>query len=295
MPPPSRPISRASSFRSLSAFSEDPLQSPSERMLDRDLRSASLEARNMDFGVLTRRVSAQSLAPPTMPHTVSELSAKHFLQNTKKQITFALPPTPDGEEPTLPMSCSAQNVLYFSRGNRIYHKDLSQPDNINQFHRLPDKVGDLRLMKCGGIEQADHLAVATSKGVVQIFDVTARKIITTFTTKKGVSAISWNGSTLTVGSKKGTIRLYDIRATSSSKMKEQVKKMTRHQAPVTNIAWNNNAKLLATSDNSGVVYCWDHNDLKTPLDIGEPVQRRKKIQHAASVTVSPVSKRPVLY
>lgn len=95
----------------------------------------------------------------------------------------------------------------------------------------------------------------------------------------------WNGATLTVGGLKGTIRHYDTRIAPTVKMKEQSRKVTRHQARITSLDWNVEGTLLASGDESGIVYCWDSRQ-KVPLDVGEFVQRRKKMQHEGCVRVS---------
>lgn len=67
-------------------------------------------------------------------------------------------------------------------------------------------------------------------------------------------------------------------------MKEQVSKVTRHQASISTLAWNTGGKLLASGDESGIVYTWDSRS-KVPLDVGEFHQRRKKIQHDKAISV----------
>ena len=68
-------------------------------------------------------------------------------------------------------------------------------------------------------------------------------------------------------------------------MKEQALKVTRHQAKIMRLQWNVDGNILASGDASGTVYCWDSRQ-KVPLDIGEFVQRRKKMQHPGAITVS---------
>ncbi|KAJ7573975.1 WD40 repeat-like protein [Mycena floridula] len=228
-----------------------------------------------------RRASSQSLVGTSTVPPFPELSAKYHLRNTKTTIDFSLPPAPEGESP-LPLALSAQNVLYFSRANRIQFKNLNTSEDIGQLCKLQNGIGDLKIIECGGIEKVDHIALASTKGTIQIWDVRTKKILSNWSTK-GVAAMKWNGCLLTIGSAKGTIRYYDTRISPASKMKEQARKMTRHQSCITNLAWNPEGKLLASADDTGTIYCWDHRQ-KVPLDVGEFVQRRKKMQHAAAVS-----------
>ncbi|KAJ7153455.1 WD40 repeat-like protein [Mycena crocata] len=203
-----------------------------------------------------------------------EGSSKYILRYARVGVDFSLPPGEDA----MPLACSAQNVLYFSRGNRVQYRNMVAADSVSQLCKLQDKHGDLKLLEAGpGV-----LAVATSKGIVQVWDTESKKMICSWTTK-GVASMAWNGPVLSIGGVKGTIRHYDTRIQPTSKMKEQAAKVTRHQASVSVLSWNKDGKLLASGDENGVVYCWDARS-KVPLDVGEFVQRRKKMQHNGAVS-----------
>ncbi|RDB17761.1 Cell division cycle protein 20 [Hypsizygus marmoreus] len=232
---------------------------------------------------LMRSVSSASLSStaantPTYP----ESSAKHHLRNTKFTIDFSVPPADNPLDVSQLVSCSSQNVLLFSRGNRVHVKNLTTSEEIGQLCKLQDSHGDLRIIQCAGADQPDVVALATSKGHIQIWDFTAKKKLASWSTKSA-TAMRWNGFILTIGGAKGTIRHYDTRITPTSKMKEQVRKVTRHQAKITSLEWNIEGKILASGDQSGTVYCWDARE-KIPLDVGEFIQRRKKIQHTGAVS-----------
>jgi cell division cycle 20, cofactor of APC complex len=223
-----------------------------------------------------RRVSSASLASSsqTAP-TYPECSAKHHLRNTKLTIDFSTPPAPVADPlPELAvaasaplLSCSAMNVLFFSRGNRVHYKNMmATTEDVGQLCKLQDSHGDLRIIECGGVDQPDVVALATSKGLVQIWDVKAKKMTASWSTK-------------------GTIKHYDTRVATTSKMKEQARKVTRHQSRITSLEWNVDGKILASGDQSGTVYCWDMKE-KVPLDVGEFIQRRKKMQHGGAISVS---------
>jgi cell division cycle protein 20 (cofactor of APC complex) len=239
-----------------------------------------------------RSVSSASLASSsTAGPTYSESSAKHHLRNAKLTIDFSVPPSTTVADPPLPLevaapllSCSAANMSFFSRGNRVHYKNvMTMSEDVGQLCKLQDSHGDLRIVECGGVDQPDVVALGTSKGLVQIWDAKAKKKTASWSTK-GVTAMRWNGPVLTVGGLKGTIRHYDTRVASTSKMKEQARKVTRHQARITSLEWNVDGKILASGDQSGTVYCWDSRE-KVPLDVGEFIQRRKKMQHCSPVSV----------
>ncbi|KAJ7630103.1 WD40-repeat-containing domain protein [Mycena polygramma] len=230
-------------------------------------------------GMLMRSASFSSFhsqaTEPSIQPFYPEGSSKYCLRDSRLAIDFSLP---SGSETSVPLSYSSQNILWFSRGNRVQYRSMISADAVGQLCKLQDKHGDLTLLEAG----SDHLALATSKGIVQIWDITAKKMVSSWTTK-GVASMVWNGPTLSIGGIRGTIRHYDSRVQPTSKMKEQASKVTRHQASVATLAWNSDGKLLASGDDSGIVYTWDSRT-KVPLDVGEFHQRRKKIQHAKAIS-----------
>ncbi|KAG5641711.1 hypothetical protein DXG03_004398 [Asterophora parasitica] len=268
-------MSSASSFTSASRAC-----SPGD-VGDQPGSSAYIDRSGMELmrSISSASLSSTATAGPSYP----ESSAKFHLRNTKLTLDFSLPPA---EEPlslaSSLLACSTQNVLFFSRGNRVHFKNTITSEDIGQLCKLQDSHGDLRIIECGGVDQPDIVALGTSKGLIQIWDVKTKKKTASWSTKS-VTAMRWNGPVLTVGGEKGTIRHYDTRIAPTSKMKEQVRKVTRHQSRITSLEWNVEGKILASGDQSGVVYCWDSRE-KVPLDVGEFIQRRKKMQHPGAIS-----------
>lgn len=225
-----------------------------------------------------------------------------------------------------PVSWSMNNLLVFGRGNRVHFKNfMTQSEEVIQLCKVRSSFGVLRLIECGGgggrggysfggtgsgssfsgssgghggstvgmgsgggtsTNQANVVALSTSKGYIQLYDIVTKKPISTFITT-GVTSMKWNGPILTVGGPRGAIRHYDTRIQPNAttlKLKEQTKKVTRHQAGISCLGWNVDGSLLASGDESGLVYCWDVRQ-NVPLDIGEMIQRRKKMQHGGAITV----------
>ena len=276
---PGRPLSGNSSFTAGSRAG-----SP---LLIGELASATTGSAHISRSgmALMRSVSSASLrsSSPAV-HVYPENSAKHFLRNTKATIDYSPPPNAILDVSARLLSCSFRNTLFFTRGNRVHYKNLTTSEEVGQLCKLQDSRGDLRVIECGGIDQPDIVALGTTKGIVQIWDVQAKKITMNWTTTKEISAMRWNGPVLTIGGLKGTIRHYDTRINPIPKMKEQARKVTRHQAPITSLDWNVDGKYLASGDAAGTVYCWEPGQ-KVPLDVGEFIQRRKKIQHVGAISV----------
>ncbi|KAF8644026.1 hypothetical protein AX16_008742 [Volvariella volvacea WC 439] len=275
---PRTPLSRCSSFSSLSRAASP---GSSIATLDHTEGSAFISRSGME---LMRTLSTASLAssPPSVyVPSYADTSARYYLRGTKTTIDFSTPA--DGSIiGSNVLSCSAESLLLFSRGNRVHYKNLISNEEVGQLCKLQqENHGDLRIIECGGMDQPEVVALGTTKGFVQIWDIKAKKMTASWSTK-GVAVMKWNGPILTLGGLKGTIRHYDTRINPTSKMKEQVKKVTRHQVVISSLGWNVEGNLLASGDESGTVYCWDSRQ-QVPLDVGEFVQRRKKMQHEAAV------------
>jgi len=233
---------------------------------------------------LIRSASLSSIRSSSpLPQQYPEVSAKHHLRASKVSIDYS---KPSDTSSTRLLSCSKENILFFTRGNRVYLKSLNNGTNeeVTQLYRLSESGGHLRVIECGKKSLAGVVAIGTSKGYVQTWDVTTRKLLMTWPTTNDISALAWNGSVLTVGGAKGIIYLYDTRASPTEKMREQARKTTRHQGQITCLTWNDDGRFLASGDSSGVVHCWEYGQM-VPMHVGEFVQRRKKIHHDGKVSV----------
>jgi len=238
---------------------------------------------------LMRSVSAASLRDPSpIVQQFPDVSAKYHMQLLKTtSIDYARPSPVDALTARL-LACSEDNITFFTRGNRIYFKNLNNGVNeeATQLYKLSESRGCLRAIECGGKSLPGVVAVGTSQGFVQTWDIQTRKLILAWPTSKDISALAWNGPVLTVGSVKGTVRLYDTRISPVEKMREQSRKNTRHQSHITSLSWNANGKLLASGDATGMIHCWEAGQTPMmPLNVGEFVQRRKKIQHEGGISV----------
>ncbi|KAH9837716.1 WD40 repeat-like protein [Rhodofomes roseus] len=182
-----------------------------------------------------------------------------------------------------PVSWSENNILLFGRGARVHYKSLSANEAIGQLCKFREDQGNLRLIECAGKDYPNLVAVSSSNGHIQLWDLAAKKMVSKWSTKS-TAAIQWNGPILTVGGERGSIRQFDTRVPDTTKMKEQAKKTMRHQSKISSLAWNIDGKFLASGDESGQVHIWDPRLQNAPLEVGEMIQRRKKIQHVGVIT-----------
>lgn len=242
------------------------------------------------FSPLQRHSSVTSIATITTAN-ISEASCKFHLRDANNSIAYE--PTDDTMLGfTAPLSWSLSNNLVFGRGNRVHSKNLNNSDAIpDGLLKVKEKHGTLRHLACAGSDAPNTLALSTSSGMIQLFDMHTRQIIRSFTTtRQPPTALCWspNPSILSVGGEKGHVRHFDTRIKESAKMKEQARRVTRHQALIWSIAWREDGLTLASGDGSGVVLCWDarmnsKGDYTTPLDVGDMDKRRRKMQHVGPV------------
>lgn len=249
---------------------------------DEALQSGLAMMRSASVSSFVSSIDMRSSSP--VVQTYPEPSAKHHMKATKTSIDFSVA-SGENAASTWPVSWSANNAIIFGRGNRVYMKNLATTEDVAQLCKVRESQGDLSLIDCGGKDQPHIIATATRGGYIQIWDVNSKKALLQWQTT-GALSLRWNGSTLTVGGPKGTIKHYDTRSyRANSKLKDVTRKVTRHQAGITSLAWNSEGKYLASGDEMGTILCWD--DRKgAPLDVGELVQRRRKMQHEGVVTVS---------
>lgn len=282
-----RLLSASSSYSDISLISRGRSSSIRERDDTKPLRDdfSLLLGGGRSHSVDTR---ASSLSQPSVQ--ISEHSAKYHMRPGKVTVDFSAVAAPEEEDADAlavwPASWGVTNVLYFGRGNRVYSKNMASNttgEDVAQLCKIKDRCGTLSLLEAGGQDQSHVVASATGKGYISLWDVTKKAAIVSWQTK-GVLAMRWNGPVLTVGGPKGVIKHYDTRIGPAAKMKEQSSKVTRHQAGISSLAWSSEGKLLASGDKTGTIYCWDSR-MNAPLDVGELVQRRKKMQHVGVVTV----------
>ncbi|OSC96399.1 WD40 repeat-like protein [Trametes coccinea BRFM310] len=218
--------------------------------------------------------------------TYAAHSAYHVLRSVNTIDYSVAPAGGDAADsaPASPVSWLQSNAVVFGRGNRVHYKNMADTEDVaQQLCKITSSLGNLRLIQCGGKSQPNVVALATSGGGVQLWDLVAKKMVLSWK-MKSVTSMCFGENLLTVGDERGTLRHYDPRAPDATKLKEQLKKVTRHQGRILKAAWKEDGKYLATGDQNGLVLVWDARRPQVPLDVGEMVQRRRKMQHVGAVT-----------
>ena len=137
-------------------------------------------------------------------------------------------------------------------------------------------------------DDGSYLAVGTSSGPIQIYDLsTSTRIRTMAGHASRIPALSWSGAILSSGARDGVIWNSDVRVAN-----HKVGEMRGHRAEVCGLEWRKDAVsgtssggtsgggtgLLASGGNDNVVNVWDGRMLNAPKMV--------KTNHTAAVKVS---------
>ncbi|KAH9931618.1 WD40 repeat-like protein [Epithele typhae] len=222
-------------------------------------------------------------------------SARHTLRAVNSiDYSGSAPKTTLGQlnPGTPPVAWSHSNALVFGRGNRVFYKSMNDTEGVSsQLTKLPDHLGGLRLVQAAGADQPQIVVLATHSGSLQLWDLATKRAAMQWrlAASKTPSALAWNASLLSVGDARGGVRHYDTRVGvgaggGAAKMKDGAIRVTRHQGRITAMAWGRDGVHVACGDQNGLVLVWDIRKPRVPLELGEMVQRRRKMQHSGAIT-----------
>ncbi|KII90082.1 hypothetical protein PLICRDRAFT_159393 [Plicaturopsis crispa FD-325 SS-3] len=251
---------------------------------DRHIRHRSASSDLIELHDRLVAAAAEPPPPPPPPLIFPPESSKHRLRYCNTTVDSWLG---DGVKSTesSPAAWSGDGVLIFGRGNRVHYKNMTLRQEVGQLCKIGDNLGELSHVACGPQPRA-HVAAATDKGYVQIWDVAAKKMLSSWKASGGVSSLQWNGPVLTIGGLRGSLKNHDTRMQEPAERKKGTrlnKQRNKHQTRVSCLSWHDNGHFLASGDADGIVYCWDQRKPGAALDIGEPGPGQKSIKHAGVI------------
>lgn len=142
-----------------------------------------------------------------------------------------------------------QDILAVGLGDSVYLWDGST-QSVDRLCNLSnkDKVTSLNWIGSG-----THLAIGTSKGLVEIWDATKIKCVRTMSGHSlRVSSLAWNEHILSSGSRDRTILNRDVRVESHF-----INKLEGHKQEVCGLKWNVEVNKLASGGNDNKLIIWD--------------------------------------
>ncbi|EGV61780.1 substrate-specific activator of APC-dependent proteolysis [Yamadazyma tenuis] len=141
-----------------------------------------------------------------------------------------------------------QDILAVGLSNSVYLWDRS----TQSVHRLCS-LDKEKITSLSWIGSGTHLALGTTKGLVEIWDATKMKCIRTMSGHGSrVSALSWNEHILSSGSRDRSILNRDVRIEQ-----HYVNKFEHHKQEVCGLKWNVEENKLASGGNDNNLFVWE--------------------------------------
>lgn len=150
------------------------------------------------------------------------------------------------------LSWSDTNILAVALTNTVYLWNAGTGDiqELCTFDEGPGShVSSVSWVQQGGA----HLAVGTSSGKTQLWDVHAFKQLRSMDGHTDrISSMAWNRHVLTSGSRDTTIVNHDVRVANHS-----VATWAAHTQEVCGLEWSNDGEVLASGGNDNLLCLWD--------------------------------------
>lgn len=161
---------------------------------------------------------------------------------------------------------SQQNKVAIGLENSVYVWNASTGD-VSAAAELPDGdyVSSVKWSNDG------YLAIGSSTGDIQIWDVEAEKRLRTMRGRiSRVSSLAWNQHILSSGARDGNIWHHDVRIAQHKSAE-----LSNHTGEVCGLTWRADGSQLASGGNDNIVNIWDARTTSVP--------RHSKTNHTAAV------------
>lgn len=170
---------------------------------------------------------------------------------------------------------SAKNLLAVALKNDVY---LWNAEN-GSIDKLCTLDGQDYVASVTWDQDGSHLAVGTSEGKVQIWDVTNQKRLRSLNNSAfRISCSDWNFYLLSAGSRDGHIYNHDVRISTSL-----VANLEGHTQEICGIKWSPNGRMLATGGNDNTVNIWSNQFMTDRANAGAPSPLHRFTDHQAAI------------
>jgi cell division cycle 20-like protein 1 (cofactor of APC complex) len=196
-----------------------------------------LNNNNLDFSLTQRKINIKPYKELPAPNLIDDFYLNLLDWSSKNQIA---------------VGCSSSVILWNNnktQSETLFTYDISRENN-NQNNGNNKYVSSLIWS-----EEGDKLAVGNSKGIVELYDINKKELISSF---KGhserVGVVSWNKNILSSGSKDYSIITRDIRCKDNNE--NLIRKFLGHQQEVCGLKWSFDGSLLASGGNDNNLMVW---------------------------------------
>lgn len=175
------------------------------------------------------------------------------------------------------LSWSDTNVLAVALANTVYLWNAGTGDIQELCTYEEGGSADAHISSVAWVQEGGaHLAVGTSGGKTQLWDVNTTKQLRSMDGHSDrVSSVAWNRHVLSSGSRDTTIVNHDVRVA-----RHNIATLSAHGQEVCGLAWSNDGEVLASGGNDNLLCLWDAAYTSSS---SRPVPRFKMTDHQAAV------------
>ena len=239
-------------------------------------KNALSTALDIEGGGQTRILSFKDKAPVPKGDTVNNLkvlysgaceSSKSLAAGTK-MVTRSIPSAPSRilDAPDLLddyylnlLHWNDKNCLAVALSQTVYLWDAGTGD-IQELMTLDDGTSENYVSSVKWVQEGgQHLAVGTSDGMTQLWDVNAQKQLRSMDGHdERVGALSWNRHICTSGGRDGKVVHHDVRVA-----RHKVGTGIKHTQEVCGLEWSPDGNTLASGGNDNQLCVWDASGITT--------------------------------
>ena len=193
---------------------------------------------SLDFNLTLRKISIKPYKELPAPNLMDDFYLNLLDWSSKNQIA---------------VGCTSSVILW--NNNKTQSETLFTYDST-ELNNLPNNENNCKYVSSLiWSEDGDKLAVGNSYGLVELYDINKKQLITSY---KGhsfrVGVVSWNRNIISSGSKDYSIITRDIRCKDTEE--SIIRKFYGHQQEVCGLKWSFDGSQLASGGNDNNLMVW---------------------------------------
>ena len=196
-----------------------------------------LNNNNFDFNLAQRKISIKPYKELPAPNLMDDFYLNLLDWSSKNQIA---------------VGCTSSVILW--NNNKTQSETLFTYE-IQEQNNIPNENNNKYVSSLIWSEDGDKLAVGNSFGLVEIYDINKKELISSY---KGhayrVGVVSWNKNIISSGSKDYSIITRDIRCKDNEE--NIIRKFYGHQQEVCGLKWSFDGSQLASGGNDNNLMVW---------------------------------------
>ena len=205
-----------------------------------------LNNNSLDYNIVQRKISIKPYKELPAPNLIDDFYLNLLDWSSKNQIA---------------VGCTSSVILWNNnktQSETLFTYDVTEDYNIqNQNNENNNKLVSSLIWS----EEGDKLAVGNSYGLVELYDINKKELISSFKGHSSrVGVVSWNKNIISSGSKDYSIITRDIRCKNSDE--NIIRKFLGHQQEVCGLKWSFDGSQLASGGNDNNLMVWSLHSSK---------------------------------